>query len=529
MSSEKIRSGTYGNPVIKTPYGERKIVYADNVASGQAYQPIEKYIDSVVYPYYANTHSNAFGGRYMTHLICKSKNMIRNAVGAKDTDRVLFTGNGCTGAVLHLIHALNIKNSSYGRKIGSGRNGKNGRSGSTWTVFITSTEHNSNYLPWKHLPVNLEIINITEMGKIDMDQLRNGLKMAHKKKHRILSCFSAGSNVTGVFQDVHNIARLVHSYGGLVVYDYAAIAPYVKINMHRNDSKGDYFDAIFVSPHKFLGGPGTCGLLVAGNKCFLNNEPCYPGGGTVRFVSTDKFVYSSDIEIKENGGTPNIIASIKTGLAFKLKQKHLKFIVQRNESLTRRIQKEIMGIKDVYILNPHKNLKRIPVFSFVVMGLHYNLVVVLLNDLFGIQSRGGISCCGIFAQYLLHMNKNMREKVYSSILGGRGVPKEYGWCRISFNYYMPNFIIDYIIDAVKFVAKYGYLFLKEYKYDCKRNIWVNKKWTLGNDFEFVEKEGGNGVSHDGRGCEKRVWITKKECGKMMASAIKKAKTLSIKK
>lgn len=515
MSSEKIRNGTYGNPIIKTPYGEKKIVYADTIASGQAYQPIEKYMNCAVYPYYANTHSNAFGGRYMTHLICNSKNIIRKAINAKDTDRVLFTGNGCTGAVLHFIHALNLK--------------KNKKDKDKWTVFITSTEHNSNYLPWKHLPVNLEIININELGKIDIEQFRNGLKMAHKKNNKILGCFSAGSNVTGVFQDVHDIARLVHSYGGLIAYDYAAIAPYVKINMHRNDSKGDYFDAIFISPHKFLGGPNTCGLLVASNKCFLNNEPCYPGGGTVRFVSTDKFIYSSDIEIKENGGTPNIVASIKTGLVFKLKEKHLKFIIQRNESLIHKIQKEILSIKNVYILNPHKNLKRIPVFSFVIMGLHYNFVVVLLNDLFGIQSRGGISCCGIFAQYLLHMNKNMRDKVYSSILGGRGVPKEYGWCRISFNYYMPNFLIDYIIDAIRFVTKYGYLFLKEYKYDCKRNIWINKKWKLGSDFDFIEKQRKNGISNNNHECEKRVWITKKECDRNLAQAIKQAKMLNLKK
>ena len=529
MNSEKIRHGTYGNPIIKTPYGERKIVYADTIASGQAYQPIEKYMTSTVYPYYANTHSNAFGGRYMTHLICNSKNMVRKTVNAKDTDRVLFTGNGCTGAVLHFIHALNLKNSAHSKS-------RDSKHQCEWTIFITSTEHNSNYLPWKHLPVDLKIVNINEMGKIDIEQLKGGLKMAYQKKSKILGCFSAGSNVTGVFQDVHNIARLVHSYGGLIAYDYAAIAPYAKINMHRNDSKGDYFDAIFVSPHKFLGGPGTCGLLIAGNKCFLNNEPCYPGGGTVRFVSTDKFIYSSDIEIKENGGTPNIIASIKTGLAFKLKEKHLKFIIQRNKSLTHIIQKKIMSIKGVYMLNPHKNLKRIPVFSFVIIGLHYNFTVVLLNDLFGIQSRGGISCCGIFAQYLLHMNKNMREQVYSSILGGKGVPKEYGWCRISFNYYMPDFMIDYIIKAIRFIAEYGRLFLNEYKYDCKRNIWVNKKWKLGSDFDFVIKKGSrSGLSNESDisdrscGCKKRLWITKKECEHNIAQAIKKAKLLSLKK
>ena len=441
------------SPLIITPYGEMPYVNADFTASGIPYNPIESFINNKILPWYANTHSNAHNGQLMSHYINQSKDIIRRSVGAKPCDKVIFTGNGCSGAIIHLIHNLDLKENIKGSL--------------KTVVFISVAEHHSNYLPWIHLPIQLVVIPMDAHGKINIIHLKKELDKY--KKHPIVGCFIAGSNVTGVIQPIKEISILIHDYNGLVFWDYAGCAPYVRINMHAGPK--EYFDGIMISPHKFLGGPGTPGILISNCDTFKNKEPFCPGGGTVRFVCKKYTHYNENIEIRETGGTPNIIGCIKAGLVFQLKDKHLNNIISRNKAINKRVRKGLTGV--VELITPDSN--EIPIYSFRIKGLHYNFIVALLNDLYGIQSRGGVSCCSLYAQQLLKVKP---DSIHHQIESNKGVPGDYGWCRVTFHYTMSNRTVDFILQAIKKIASDGSEYLNEYEYIPEKNNWEHKKFKM---------------------------------------------------
>lgn len=453
----------YGNPKINTPFGIRYIVNADSTASGYPYKPIEKWIANNLHQYYSNTHSNAYPGQLMSYCIGLSKNDVRKHCNCSKDDVVIFTGNGCSGTIVHLIHLMNLKNINK----------------KDYMVLLSVNEHHSNYLPWKNLGCEMEIIDIDKQGKIDLSCLVNKLEYARKLNKKIIVSFNATSNVNGVHQETSIINQIVHQYNGYILWDYAASAPYININMHKNNKNGDFIDAIFISAHKFLGGNGTPGILIFNqkliNKCDI---PFVPGGGTVRFVCSRYQVYSSDIETRETGGTPNIIGSIKIGLLFNLKQKYINYIQERDTFLVKYVQNKLLNIQNLVLLNPIDNINRLPIFPIVILDMHYNLVVSLLNDLFGIATRGGISCCSLLAQHILRCDTENQDNINNRILKNDGVPGYYGWCRVSFHYTMPNYIVDYIIYAINFVSMYGHLFKSLYTYIPCKNLWVNNNNTL---------------------------------------------------
>ncbi len=453
--ANEIYINTFGNPLFATPYGSRYMINADSTASGSFYKPIENFINTNVIPYYNNTHSNSFSGQMMNLLISKSKEKIAKSIRAKETDKILFTGNGCTGAIQHIIHMLNLKEPNQNA-----------------VVFISEGEHHSNDLPWRHLPIDLVVIPIDkETGLIRIDMLKKYLKKYQNKSIKLISMIAA-SNITGVIQPIDEISILGHKYGAMVMFDYATGGSYLSINMHRDESVGNYIDILVFSLHKFLGGPNTPGLLVVREQCCRNNIPFCPGGGTVRFVTEQMQKYSDDIETRENGGTPNIVGCIKAGLCFELKDKYQRYISKREEWLVRYVNKYMDKLGDlVEIINPKENLQRLPILSFKIKDIHYNLVVVLLNDLFGIQSRGGISCCSMYAQKILDISDEKKEKIYKSIIKDKGVPSFYGWCRITFHYSMPKYLVDYILQSIEFVAKNARTFKQMYMYDPKKNNW----------------------------------------------------------
>ena len=461
---------TYGHPGIKTPFGLKYIINADTTASGYPNRQIESIINNQILVYYNNTHSNAYCGRLMTQYIEQSKEIIRQSLNAQKRDQIIFTGNGCSGAINHLIHSLSLRNTNKNITI----------------IFLTKAEHHSNHLPWTHLPVTLIYVPLLKNGLIDHLFLEQQL-VKHKNFRAIIASFNASSNVTGVHQNVHQISQLIHNYGGLIFWDYAASAPYIPINIHHNDHKGQYFDAIFISAHKFFGGPGAPGILVAHQNLFKNNVPYCPAGGTVRFVCSSFKTYISDIETKETGGTPNIIGCIKAGLAFDLKNKYQNYIIKKDAELLQYVQSRLLKIPNLKLLNPINNLHRLPIFVFLIDGLHYNFIVALLNDLFGIQTRGGISCCSLLAQELLQIDAHKQKKISDQILNNQGTPGYYGWCRVSFHYAMPYFIVEYITNAIQFISQYGHLFLKYYKYYPQKNHWLycsqNVPWE---DFNHIQ-------------------------------------------
>ena len=480
-TSLELYKNTYGSPLFQTPYGSRNMINADATASGFLYRPIDDFIQNNVVPYYNNTHSNAFAGQMMNLFINKSKQKISKSVNANKNDKVLFTGNGCTGAIQHIIHMLNIKQKSDANPV----------------VFISEAEHHSNDLPWRHLPIDLVIIPIdVETGLINLSKLKKYLKKFSDRRLKLIS-FIAVSNITGVIQPIEDICTLGHKYGALVMFDYATGGPYVPINMHRDESSGNYIDILVLSSHKFLGGPSAPGILVVRDSCCRNDIPFCPGGGTVRFVTDDMQKYSDDIETRENGGTPNIIGCIRAGLCFELKDKYQSYISKRELWLLRYVQAGLVNLKDlIEIINPLENSERIPIFSFRVKGVHYNLIVTLLSDLFGIQTRGGISCCSMYAQKILKISDEKKSDVYKSILDDQGVPSYYGWCRITCHYSMPKYIVDYIIYAIEFVAKNAKKFKPYYMYDAKKNSWyysdINKPRSREEQLEaLVEATIGN--------------------------------------
>jgi selenocysteine lyase/cysteine desulfurase len=426
----------------------------DVTASGFPNKMIESYINNNILPYYNNTHSNAYCGRLMSHYIHLSKEIIKKSVNAGEEDQIIFTGNGCSGAVNHLIHCLDLQNSSQDDTI----------------VFISKAEHHSNHLPWTHLPVTLVYVPLLPSGLINMEFLETELAKNQRYRNKIVS-FIATSNVTGVHQNTYPISQVVHRYGGLMFWDFAASAPYKNINIHYNDKVGAYYDAIFISAHKFFGGPGTPGVLIAHKDLFRNEVPYCPAGGTVLFACPRYQTYSQDIETKETGGTPNIIGSIKAGLVFLLKERYQPYITYWDDYIVKYVQSQFAKISNIRLIYPPNNLNRQPIFAFMINKLHYNMIVVLLNDMFGIQSRGGISCCSLLAQDLLGIDQSQQKQIHDQIVGDHGNPPNYGWCRISFHYSMPMFIIDYIIYAVNFVAKYGLKFQKIYKYYPSNNTW----------------------------------------------------------
>lgn len=435
----------------KNSFDSKDIIYADFTASGKPFRLIERYIIKNVYPYYANTHSNAYCGRRMSKMIELSKDIIKKSINADNDHAIIFTGNGCSGAINHFIHILNIKDSPK-----------------EWCIFVSEAEHNSNLLPWRESGAHIIIIPIDECGLIDTVKLESSLKGPSKYKYKLVS-ISAGSNITGVIQDVKKIADIAHRYKAKACFDFAATAPYVPIDMRG-------IDAIFLSVHKFLGGVGCPGLLVFKRELCQNDHPYCPAGGTVRYTSDKYCIVSNNIETRETGGTPNIVGCIKTGLVFQLKNLLQTYIDQKDKFIVERVRARIFHMQGIKVLNSCNSKKQIPIFSFIVKGVHYNLAVSILNDYFNIQSRGGVSCSGVYAKKLLKLNNDDEQKIISSIVTDKGIPKTYGWCRVSFHYTMPVATIDYILDAIEYLGKHAKDIMAKniYSYDPIKNLWFNK-------------------------------------------------------
>jgi selenocysteine lyase/cysteine desulfurase len=453
--AKQLYAYTYGHPQIQTPFGSKYVINADVTATGYPNRIVDEYLANHVIPFYNNTHSNAYCGRMMSHYIKLSKNIIKKSVKACEEDQVIFTGNGCSGAVNHLIHCLDLRNTTPDETV----------------VFISKAEHHSNHLPWKHLPITLVYVPLLSTGLFDTEFLEREL-VKYQRYTNVIASFIATSNVTGVHQHTDEVSQMVHRYGGIIFWDFAASAPYLPINMHRSDTIGQYYDAIFISTHKFFGGAGAPGILLAKKGLFKNEVPYCPAGGTVRFACPTYQTYSQDIETKETGGTPNIIGSIRAGLVFDLKNRYQEYIEYWDKSMTPYIHSRLSNIMGLRLLNPQSNLDRQPIFVFMIDQMHYNLIVVLLNDIFGIQSRGGISCCSLLAQDLLHITPTQQKKIHDQIVNDQGNPPDYGWCRVSFHYSMPSFIVEYIIDAIAFIAKNGKKLKKLYTYYPNKNTWT---------------------------------------------------------
>jgi len=461
------------NTWIETPYGKKKLIYADWIASGRLYGPIEQRMSSQIGPLVGNTHSESTStGRTMTEAYHEAQQIVKRHVNADENDLLLFTGTGMTSALAKLQRLLGLKVPEQSINFCPFTKGEYGRcrdvpNENRPVVFLTHTEHHSNHTSWFETVADVVVLNPSADLTVNANSLRHEI-IKYKDRPLLIGSFSACSNVTGYKPDYYELARIMHEYNGYCFVDFAASAPYVDINMHPGDTM-DQLDAIFFSPHKFLGGPGSAGVLVFNRELYRNDIPDAPGGGTVRWTNRwGDYRYISDIEVKEDGGTPGFLQGIRAALAVTLKEKMgTEKIHQREQELTATAFKGLKKIKSLHILADNIT-DRLGIFSFYVDNIHHNLVTRILNDRFGIQTRGGCSCAGTYGHYLLNVDFRMSKEITDRIDAG-DLSLKPGWIRLSLHPTMTNDELNYILDAIEQVCKNADEWKKDYVYDNHTN------------------------------------------------------------
>ena len=474
---ETIRSSVIGDDeVLVGPYGPRRVTYADYTASGRALTFIEEFIHDAVLPLYANTHTETSGtGLQTTRFREEARAIICDAVGGSEEHAVIFCGSGSTAAIDKLVSILNLRiPADLDRRYGlSERIPRDERP----VVFIGPYEHHSNELPWRESIADVVVIGEDSNGMIDQARLRAELDR-HSARPLLIGSFSAASNVTGIVSDAEAISDLLHEHGALSFWDFAAAAPYVDVAMGSKEAGGSYKDAVFISPHKMIGGPGTPGVLVARRELLTNTVPTVPGGGTVAYVNPSEHRYLDDAEHREEGGTPAIVESIRAGLVFELKrQVGTDEIQRREESFIDRAIASWDANPNINVLGSH-DARRLSIVSFVVRHgerhLHHNFVVALLNDLFGIQARGGCSCAGPYGHRLLGIDIETSHEFEREIARGcEGIKP--GWVRLNFNYFISERVFEFILEAVHMVANDGWRLLPHYDFEPETGLWTNQE------------------------------------------------------
>ena len=477
---ETIRASIIGaGHEIDGPFGPRLVTYADYTASGRSLTFIEDFLRKHVMPYYANTHTESSGtGLQTTSFREDARRLVHRALGGSDEDAIIFTGSGATGAIMKLIDVLNLR-------IPADLDTRHGLSArippeARPVVFIGPYEHHSNEIPWRESIADVVVIDEDEDGRPDCNLLVQALKAYQDRPLRIGS-FSAASNVTGIGSRTRAISSILHQHGALAFWDFAAAGPYVSIDMGPSTPGGDdYKDAVFLSPHKFIGGPGTPGVLAVKRRLITNRVPTVPGGGTVAYVGPNEHRYLPDVIHREEGGTPEILGAIRAGLVFQLKDKvGTSAIREREDNFIRRAVKRWSKHPRIRILG-NLDAWRLSIVSFVVRHedqyLHHNFVVTLLNDLFGIQARGGCSCAGPYGHRLLGIDVVTSEEYRREIVRGcEGIKP--GWARINFNYFISEETFEFILDAVEFIADNGWRFLPQYQFCTQSGLWNHRSWA----------------------------------------------------
>ena len=455
---------------FQSPFGEQKIIYTDWTASGRLYRPIEDKLVNDFGPFVANTHTEtSFTGATMTLAYHKARNIIKSHVNASEDDVLITEGSGMTGVINKFQRILGLRvPESISKHAQIPQELKP-------IVFITHMEHHSNQTSWEESIADVEIIPCQETGLVCFDSFEKLLEKYADRPYKIASV-TACSNVTGIKTDYYKIAKMIHQNGGVCFVDFACSAPYVAIDMHPEGDKEAHLDAIFFSPHKFLGGPGSSGVLIFDEKLYHNTVPDNPGGGTVSYTNPwGEHIFLDDIELREDGGTPGFMQTIRTALSIQLKeQMGVDNILKREHEINDIVFKALEPIADIYILAGQHH-DRLGIFSFYVEDVHYNLIVKLLNDRFGVQTRGGCSCAGTYGHFLLHVDQETSYDFKEQIAKGCLVERP-GWIRMSIHPTITNKEVAYVCDSIKAVVANYKEWQKDYVYNADSNEFVyNKK------------------------------------------------------
>ncbi|QCD84824.1 cysteine desulfurase/ selenocysteine lyase [Vigna unguiculata] len=513
-----LRSQIIGNSAeFDSPFGRRIVVYADHTASARSLRYNENFIADHLLPFYGNTHTcDSYVGSRTTKMVEEARKYIKRCLGGGKDDALIFCGSGSTAAMKRLQEVMGITVPSILRE----RVLKSLSTEERWVVFVGPHEHHSNLLSWRQSLAEVVEIGLDHQGLINMDALKLKLEFYKDTNRPMLGSFSACSNVTGIHSDTRAIAHLLHQYKAFACFDFAASGPYVEIKMRCGESDG--YDAVFLSPHKFLGGPDSPGILLMNDALYRlrSSPPSTCGGGTVDYVNgfnEKDTVYLENIEERENGGTPPIIQTVRAALAFWVKEYiSYKEIEKREQLYIKKALKRLMSNPNIEVLG-NLSTKRQAILSFIIYSttnktslspgwgikwlqekqekqreevnfwketesergklLHGPFVATLLSDLFGIQARGGCACAGPYGHQLLGINKAQSLAIRSAIQQGY-VGVKPGWSRVSFPYYMEEEEFEFILTAIEFVANYGQRFLPLYSFNLRNGSWRMKKEQL---------------------------------------------------
>ena len=452
---------------FNSPYGHQKIIYTDWTASGRLYRPIEEKLMNEFGPFVANTHTETtVTGTAMTLAYHEARHIIKHHVNANSGDILITDGTGMTGVVNKFQRILGLRIPENLKEFATIPEAIKP------IVFISHMEHHSNQTSWLETIADVEVIPANDEGLFCLEALKVLLEKYKNRSFKIASITSC-SNVTGIKTPYHEVAQLMHQHNGVCFVDFACSGPYVAIDMHPQ-APDAYLDAIFFSPHKFLGGPGTSGVLIFNKNLYKNNVPDCPGGGTVSWTNPwGEHKYIDNIEDREDGGTPGFLKVIKTALAIQLKEKMgVQNILDREHELVKYIFATLNQLPNLHILaNQHQD--RLGVISFYIDDLHYNLGVKLLNDKFGIQTRGGCSCAGTYGHYLLHVDQETSHNLVCQISSGDLIQKP-GWIRMSVHPTTTSAEIEFVCESIRLLSENHQEWAKEYQYNPKTNEFNHK-------------------------------------------------------
>ena len=472
---DQFRSNIIGiDQIFESPFGTQKIIYTDWTASGRLYRPIEEKMMNVFGPFVANTHTEtSITGTAMTMAYHEARNIIKRHVNANANDVLITDGTGMTGVVNKLQRILGLRIAENLKEY------TNIPDAIKPVVFISHMEHHSNQTSWLETIADVVVIDCDEEGLFCLEKFKEALEK-HKDRSFKIASITSCSNVTGIQTPYHEVAKIMHQNNGVCFVDFACSGPYVEINMHPDNES--YLDAIFFSPHKFLGGPGTTGVMLFNKNLYKNNIPDCPGGGTVSWTNPwGEHKYIDNIEDREDGGTPGFLQVIKTALAIQLKEEMgVQNMLKREHEIVDYIFNRLGSIENIHLLaNQHQD--RLGVISFYITDLHFNLGVKILNDKYGIQTRGGCSCAGTYGHFLLHVDQETSNNLVSQISLGELLKKP-GWIRMSIHPTTTNQEIEYVCDSIIALAENHKEWSNLYRYDANSNNFYH------NDDQLLEKE-----------------------------------------